>query len=197
MDGREISLQPKLPRRIISFFPEKFWWWFLSHGLCSFKSLWSVNRGVWEEKHIQNSAWTNSGFQRYGHQSIIDSSKICTSLSSRILYCLSLFFFELVAFCCFKSTFSPNYNYVPHLCFYVFYFIFYVNYPVYYRFKVTSLIFNQFSPTLFIEQSFIIMYSLLPHLFPRNILLFFSLCYPSKHITSFSVLMNSKPKFIL
>jgi hypothetical protein len=32
-----------------------------------------------------------------------------------------------VTFCCFKGIFSPNYNYVPHLCIY---FIFYVNYPV-------------------------------------------------------------------
>ena len=38
------------------------------------------------------------------------------------------------------------------------------------------------------------MNSLLPHLFPKNILLFFSLFYPSKHVTCFSVLMNSKPK---
>jgi len=47
---------------------------------------------------------------------------------------LSFFFlfFELVAFFCFKCTFSSNYNYVPHLCLYVFYFIFHVNYPVYF-----------------------------------------------------------------
>jgi len=47
----------------------------------------------------------------------------------------SLFFFlflELVAFGCFKCTFSSNYNYVPHLCLYLFYFIFHVNYPVYF-----------------------------------------------------------------
>ena len=31
----------------------------------------------------------------------------------------------------------------------------------------------------------------------KNILLIFSLFYPSKHVTSFSVLINSKPKFIL
>jgi hypothetical protein len=73
-------------------------------------------------------------------------------------------------------------------------------YRAYYRFKITSLILIgvcTFSPTLFIALSFIIMYSLLPHLFPRNILSFFSLFYPSKHVTSFSVLMNSKSKFIL
>jgi hypothetical protein len=55
------------------------------------------------------------------------------SLSSRILYYLShtsFFFFELLAFCCFKGTLSPNYLYVPHLYIYVFYFIFHVNYPV-------------------------------------------------------------------
>jgi len=52
-------------------------------------------------------------------------------LSSRILYCLSPpppFFFELVAFFCFKGIFSPHYIYFPHLCIYVFYFIFHVNY---------------------------------------------------------------------
>ena len=38
------------------------------------------------------------------------------------------------------------------------------------------------------------MYSSLPHLFLRNILSFFSLFYLSKHVTSFSVLINSKPK---
>jgi hypothetical protein len=54
-----------------------------------------------------------------------------------------------------------------------------------------------FSPTIFIVVSFIIMYFLLPYLFLRNILLFFSLFYPSKHVSSFSVLMNSKSKFIL
>jgi hypothetical protein len=46
-----------------------------------------------------------------------------------------LFFFlflELVAFGCLKYTFSSNYNYIPHLCLYVFYFIFHVNYPVYF-----------------------------------------------------------------
>jgi len=37
------------------------------------------------------------------------------------------YFFKLVAFCCFKGTFSPNCIYVPHLCIYVF---FYVNYSV-------------------------------------------------------------------
>jgi hypothetical protein len=42
------------------------------------------------------------------------------------------FFLELVAFGCFKYTFSSDYNYVPHLCLYVFYFIFHVNYPVYF-----------------------------------------------------------------
>jgi len=74
------------------------------------------------------------------HDPTVDSRDIATGallvpsnsapLSSWILYYLSrLFFsfiflslfFELVAFCCFKGTFSPNYIYVPHLCIYVFF----------------------------------------------------------------------------
>jgi len=50
---------------------------------------------------------------------------------------------------------------------------------------------------LFIALSFLIIYSLLPHLFLRNILSFSSLFYPLKHVTSFFVVMNSKIKFIL
>jgi hypothetical protein len=42
-----------------------------------------------------------------------------------------------------------------------------------------------FNPAIFIALSFIIIYYLLPHLFLRNILLFFSLFNPLKHVTSF------------
>ena len=51
------------------------------------------------------------------------------SIVSHTFYFL---FFELVVFCCFKGTLSPNYIYVPHIYIYIYiyYFIFHVNYPV-------------------------------------------------------------------
>jgi hypothetical protein len=97
VEEREISRWPKLPYWCISFcFPENCRWWVLSNGLCAIKSLQSVSRVVGEEKYIQISASSNGGFRDMA-QSIIGSSKFCTSLSSWILYGLSLFFFELVA----------------------------------------------------------------------------------------------------
>jgi hypothetical protein len=70
--------------------------WFLSNRFCDFKSLQSISIGVWEETYIQNSAWSNGGCHRYGHRSIIGSSKFCTYLSSRIFSNVSLLFFFFV-----------------------------------------------------------------------------------------------------
>jgi len=109
VEEREIGRRPKLPCRCISFcFPGNVWWWFLSNGLCAVKSLWSISRGVWEEHYIQTSAWSNGGFQRYGHRSIIASSKFCTSLSSWILYLFIGYYY------CFKVT-SLIFNWCLHL----------------------------------------------------------------------------------
>ena len=65
-------------------------------------------------------------------------SKICSSLSIRF----SLFFFLLLLLfffnfnwwplCSFIGTFFHNYNFVPLSCLYVFYFIFHINYLVYF-----------------------------------------------------------------
>ena len=76
-----------------------------------------------EKNNIKTSAW-----------SMVDSRDMATGvllippnsapLSLAEFSIVSPFsFFELVAFCFFKGTFSPNYNYIPHLCLYVFYFI--------------------------------------------------------------------------
>jgi len=76
---------------------------------------------------------------------------------------------------------------------------------------ILSLTWHIYCHSYYLFISFIpnIHYSSKPHYFEpmcflffifiisKNILLFFSLFYPSKHVTSFSVLMNSKPKFIL
>ena len=52
------------------------------------------------------------------------------SLQLNFLYCLSLLFLDWWPLCCFKDIFSINYNFIPHLCLYIFYFIFHINYPV-------------------------------------------------------------------
>jgi hypothetical protein len=79
------------------------------------------------------------------HDSTVDSrdmatgallvfSKICTSLSVRIFSIVShpFFFWTGGLFCSFICTFSPNYNFFPYLYLYVFYFIFHINYVVYF-----------------------------------------------------------------
>ena len=73
------------------------------------------------------------------------------SLSIRIFSIVShLFFFKWWPLCSFISTFSCNYNFIPRLSLYVFYFIFHINYLVYFCSNRQSLpnsdwdeIFNQ------------------------------------------------------
>jgi hypothetical protein len=43
---------------------------------------------------------------------------------------LTFFFFWTGGLFAVLKTFSINYNFIPHLCLYVFYFLFHVNYPV-------------------------------------------------------------------
>jgi len=61
-------------------------------------------------------------------------SKIAAlSLSAFLYFFFFYFLFDWWPLCSFTDTFFYNYNFVPHSCFYVFYFIFFVNYLVYFR----------------------------------------------------------------
>ena len=91
------------------------------------------------------------------HDPMVDSRDMATGallvppnsapLSSRILYCLShpfFLFFELVVFCCFKGTLSPNYIYVPHIYIYIYiYILFYFSCKLSGLFLLKSLVFTK------------------------------------------------------
>jgi hypothetical protein len=63
---------------------------------------------------------------------LVSPKSALLSLFEFSLLSLTFFFWNWWPLCSFIGTFSPNYNFVPHLCLYVFYFIFHVNYLIYF-----------------------------------------------------------------
>jgi len=63
---------------------------------------------------------------------LVSSNSTLLSLAEFSLLSLTFFFLNWWPLCIFIGTFSSNYNFVPHLCLHVFYFVFHVNYLVYF-----------------------------------------------------------------
>jgi hypothetical protein len=130
VEEREIGRQPKLSCMCISFcFPGNLRWWFMSNGLCAFKSLQSVSKGC-EKNNISRNQHNPTVYSRDMATGALlaPPNSALLSLAEFSLLSLTFFFFNWWPLWCSKGIFTPNYNFVPHLCLYVFYFIFHVNY---------------------------------------------------------------------
>jgi len=130
-----ISQWPKLPCGCISFcFLGNFWWWFMSNGCVSSNPIGKLVEAC--EKNtiskIQHDPTVDSKDMTTGALLVSPNSTLLSQSEFSLLSLILFIFLNRWPLCSFIGTFFPNYNFVPHLCLYVFYFIFHVNYLIYF-----------------------------------------------------------------